>query len=472
MDTALAETAGNSSAPGHAAAETEYAPQAMLIARLERLPVTPLHVLARLIVGCATFFDGYTSLTIAYALPVLVHEWNIPTQTAGYIISAGYLGQLCGALFFGWLAERQGRLRVTTMTVGVYSLMNLVCVFAWGPLSLAIFRFIQGIGVGGEVPVAATYINELSTARGRGRFFLLYEIIFGVGLTAAGIIGYLLVPVFGWQMMFYIGIIPAVLLLPLRLLLPESPRWLISQGRLAEAEAIINRLEQSCARRNVPLPPPVPLAWRPVVADKAAWRELFSKFYRRRTLMLWALWLCAYLVNNGMVTWLPTLYRSIFGLPLATSLAYGFSMTGTSLCLGVVCALSIDRVGRRRWFTLAFFCGSLPLLALAVTGAGSALQVFMFATATYAIIQTVTAGLYLYTGELYPTRIRAIGTAFGTAWLRLGSAIGPALVGLIVAQYSINLVFICFAAVLCVGGAICFWFSLESKGRILEELSP
>lgn len=451
---------------------TDHAPQAMLIARLERLPVTRLHIMARLIVGCATFFDGYTSLTIAYALPVLVREWRMDTQSAGYIISVGYLGQLCGALFFGWLAERMGRLRVTTMTVAVYSLMNLFCVFAWSPLSLGLFRFIQGIGIGGEVPVAGTYINELSSARGRGRFFLLYEIIFGVGLTAAGVFGYLLVPVFGWQVMFYIGIIPVVLLAPLRLLLPESPRWLISEGRLGEAEAIIARMETMCKKRGVDLPAPVPLAWHPVVAEKGAWRELFSKTYRTRTLMLWVLWLCSYLVINGMVTWLPTLYRSIFSLPLSTSLAYGFTMTGVSVCLGVVCALNIDRVGRRRWFTLAFFCGMVPLIVLAVTGAKSAIEVLVFATAAYSIIQTVTVSLYLYTGELYPTRIRAIGTAFGSAWLRLGSAIGPALVGLIVASYGIDLVFLTFAGVLCIGGVICYRFSLESKGRILEELSP
>src|ERR1700677_602633 len=132
---------------------SDYSYQAMLIARLERLPMTRIHVLARLIVGCATFFDGYTSLTIAYALPVLVHQWSMSPQSAGYVISVGYLGQLCGALLFGWLAERKGRLRVTTMTVAVYSVMNLVCVFAWSPVSLGLFRFIQGIGVGGEVPV-------------------------------------------------------------------------------------------------------------------------------------------------------------------------------------------------------------------------------------------------------------------------------------------------------------------------------
>jgi putative MFS transporter len=188
--------------------------------------------------------------------------------------------------------------------------------------------------------------------------------------------------------------------------------------------------------------------------------------------MLWVLWLSSYLVINGMVTWLPTLYRSIFGLPLSTSLAYGFTMTGVSVCVGVVCGLTIDRVGRRRWFTVAFFLGMIPLFILAFTGARSATEILIFATMTYAIIQTITLSLYLYTGELYPTRMRALGTAFGSAWLRLGSAIGPALVGWIVGSYGIAPVFLTFAGVLFVGGIVCFWFSLESKGRVLEELSP
>jgi putative MFS transporter len=114
----------------------------------------------------------------------------------------------------------------------------------------------------------------------------------------------------------------------------------------------------------------------------------------------------------------------------------------------------------------------IPLLVLAATGARSATEILVFATMAYSIIQTVTLSLYLYSGELYPTRIRALGTAFGSAWLRLGSAIGPLLVGWIVGSYGIAPVFLTFAGVLCVGGLVCFWFSLESKGRVLEELSP
>jgi putative MFS transporter len=109
---------------------------------------------------------------------------------------------------------------------------------------------------------------------------------------------------------------------------------------------------------------------------------------------------------------------------------------------------------------------------LAALGATSAQEVLIFATATYAIIQTVTFSLYLYSAELYPTRLRAVGAGFGSAWLRIASSIGPLLVGWVVGSYSINYVFVVFAIVLAAGGVICLLFAIETKGRVLEELSP
>ena len=446
--------------------------QAELIERLERMPISRIHVLARLFVGCATFFDGYTALAIAYALPVLVREWHLAPQQAGLIISSGYLGQMVGALFFGWLAERIGRLRALTICVAIYALMNILCIFAWDMPSLAVFRFIQGIGLGGEVPVAATYISEFAKARGRGRFVLLYELLFNFGLLLAGICGIFLVPVFGWQAMFAIGAIPAILIVPLQFILPESPRWLISKGRISQAKAIIERIEFGLQRRGIVLPPPEPIAVQGRLVETGRWRELFSPFYRRRTLMLWSLWLCAYMINNGVVTWLPTLYTSVFHLPLRTALLFGFATTGIAIFAALFCALFIDSVGRRRWFTTAFSGGALMLLALGLLGATSAVEVLVLATCAYGMIQTVSLSLYLYTNELYPTRIRAVGCGTGSAWLRLGSSIGPAIVGFIVASTSISWVFLIFAGIAAIGALVCQFFVVESRGQVLEVLSP
>jgi len=445
---------------------------AELVARLERLPLTRRLTLIRVVIGSATFFDAYTVLAIAFAMPQLSSEWHLNAGEIGMILSAGYVGQIFGSLFFGHLAERIGRLPVLLFTILLFVSMDIACLFAWGATSMIIFRFIQGIGTGGEVPVASAYINEFVGARKRGRFFLLYEVIFPVGLMFAGIAGYFLVPVVGWKAMFIVGIVPALLTIPMRWLMPESPRWLASRGHVHKAETVVAMLEKEAVKAGYTLSEPVVRPVDPKATARTDWRELFSGIYKKRTFMIWMLWICVYMVNNGLVTWLPTLYKQTFNLPLQTSLAYGWVTSAVGVVASVLCALLIDRVGRKRWYTVAFLAATVPLVILTALGAVSATQVVVFASIAYAILQTISFSLYLYSAELYPTRLRAIGTGFGSAWLRAGSAIGPILVGWIVDNYGISLVFTVFAAVALIGGLVTIFFAIETKGRVLEELSP
>ena len=132
----------------------------------------------------------------------------------------------------------------------------------------------------------------------------------------------------------------------------------------------------------------------------------------------------------------------------------------------------IDKVGRKPWYATAFLVGTIPLLTLASLGATSATEVLILATAAYAILQTIAFSRYLYSAELYPTRLRTVGTGFGSAWLRAGSSIGPILVGSIVADLGIQYVFAAFAAVAIIGGLVTLLFAIETKGRVLEDLSP
>ncbi|MDQ0116894.1 MFS transporter [Pseudarthrobacter sp902506025] len=445
---------------------------AELVARLERLPLTRRLTVIRVVIGSATFFDAYTVLAIAFAMPQLSSEWHLNAGEIGMILSAGYVGQIFGSLFFGHLAERIGRLPVLLFTILLFVSMDIACLFAWGATSMIIFRFIQGIGTGGEVPVASAYINEFVGARKRGRFFLLYEVIFPVGLMFAGIAGYFLVPVVGWKAMFIVGIVPALLTIPMRWLMPESPRWLASRGHVHKAETVVSMLEKEAVKAGHTLSEPVVRSVDPKATARTDWRELFSGIYKKRTFMIWMLWICVYMVNNGLVTWLPTLYKQTFNLPLQTSLAYGWVTSAVGVVASVLCALLIDRVGRKRWYTFAFLAATVPLVILTALGAVSATQVVVFASIAYAILQTISFSLYLYSAELYPTRLRAIGTGFGSAWLRAGSAIGPILVGWIVDNYGISLVFTVFAAVALIGGLVTIFFAIETKGRVLEELSP
>ncbi|WP_367187320.1 MFS transporter [Rhizobium oryzicola] len=445
-------------------------PQAEISARLERLPVTREVFWARNIVGAATFFDGYTVIAIAYAMPVLVKEWGLNAQQTGMILSMGYVGQLIGAILFGWLAEKIGRLKVLLFTILLFVSMDVACLFAAGATMMMAFRFVQGIGTGGEVPVASAYINEMIGSKGRGRFFLLYEVMFLLGLVGAGLIGYFMVPTYGWKAMFIVGLVPAILMIPLRWFLKESPRWLVANGRYEEADAIVSKMEASARAAGHDLPQPKIVATP--VRRQSDWKELFQGIYLKRTLSIWAMWFTSYTVANGTITWLPTLYRQVFNLPLQTSIFYGFLTSVGGVVAAVICALLIDRVGRKRWYTGALLLAPLPLLALAWLGATSAEQVLVLAGLAYAIVQTVTFSLYLYSAEIYPTRLRALGTGTGSAWLRLGSSAGPMVVGFIMSAMGIQYVFATFAVLLVIGAAITALFAVETKGKALEELSP
>ncbi|HET9644661.1 MAG TPA: MFS transporter [Burkholderiaceae bacterium] len=445
---------------------------AQVVARLERLPVTPRLMLIRVIVGVATFFDAYTVLAIAFAMPQLVSDWKLSPTEVGMIISAGYVGQIFGSVIFGSLAEKIGRLKTLFITIILFVSMDIACLFAWSGAAMMMFRFLQGVGTGGEVPVASAYINEFIGAEKRGRFFLLYEVIFPIGLMFAGMAGYFLVPIYGWKAMFIVGLVPSVLTIPLRWLMPESPRWLASKGRMAEADAVVKLLENNATKHGITLREPVVRPLDPRATARSDWRELFRGIYLKRTFTIWGLWVCAYMINNGLITWLPTLYQEVFKLPLQTSLAYGWMTSGFGVIASIICALMIDKVGRKPWYASAFLLAMIPLVSLMALGATTATQVLILGTVTYAILQTITFSLYLYSAELYPTRLRAVGGGIGSAWLRAGSAIGPLMVGWIVGDLGIRYVFAAFAAVALVGGLVTLLFAIETRGRVLEELSP
>lgn len=174
----------------------------------------------------------------------------------------------------------------------------------------------------------------------------------------------------------------------------ESPRWLLSAGRIQKASDIVARMENGLQRRGITLEVPGAVV-HPLDKTRSDVRELFKGIYLQRTLLLTALWVCSYMIANGLITWLPTLYRQVFHLPLQTSLAYGFTTSACGVAAALLCALYIDKVGRRVWYTSAFFLAAVPTAILAVLGASSAQEVLIFATATYAIIQTVTFSLSL-----------------------------------------------------------------------------
>jgi len=441
-----------------------------IVARVERLPVSWWHVKTRIIIGVATFFDAFDALAIASVLPAIVPMWKLTPPQIGLLISSGFLGQLLGALFFGWIAEKYGRMTGMVWSIATFAVMSLVCALAWNYESLVIFRGIQGFGLGGEVPIAAVYISELARTNVRGRFVMLYELIFPVGIVAASVLGLWVVPTLGWHYMFLVGAIPAVLVLFLRRVLPESPRWLANAGRLKEAEIAIAQIERETEKATgKPLPAPEPVV--KVTEKSASLSDLFGPLYLRRTLVVWLIWFTAYLVNYGLSIWMPTVFRTIFKLPLDVALRYGLITTAFGLIGAAIAAFIIDHVGRRFLFAACFAGAAGALIILSQISNPSPEQVLTYITISNFFVNAINLGVYLYTPELYPTRVRALGVGTATAWLRLASMVGPTTVGFMIAG-GLSSVFLAFGAVALVTAIVTALFAIETKKRLLEEVSP
>lgn len=441
-----------------------------VVSRIERLPISSWHVKARIVIGVATFFDAFDALAIAFVLPVLVPLWKLTPPEIGLMISTGYLGQLFGALAFGWFAQRYGYVKALVWSTLLFSIMSVGCAFAWNYQSLLVFRTLQGIGLGGEVPIAAVYISEIARAKGRGRFVLLYELIFPIGLVAAGIAGRWIVPNLGWHYMFLIGAVPAILALFMQRLLPESPRWLAMRGRNDEAEAAISYIERATENSTgKPLPPIEKVVT--THEQPASWSDLFGPIYLRRTLVVWMIWFAAYLITYGLTVWLPTIYRTVFHLSLEQSLQYGLITQIAGLFGTLICALSIDYFGRRPWFALAFAGAAAALCGLWFLGADLPQRVLVLVSIAFFFSSVLSIGVYLYTPELYPTRARAMGVGTATAWLRLASMIGPTVVGLMIGG-GLDNVFLAFGLIAAIAAVITYFFAVETKSRVLEDVSP
>jgi MFS transporter, putative metabolite:H+ symporter len=453
-------------ASGPAAAST-----AAVLGRIERLPLSRWHLKARVIIGTATFFDGIDFLAIALALPVLAGAWHLTQVQVGLLISGSALGQLIGAVGFGMMAERHGRIPSIATTVAIFGLCGIGCALSWDFYSMLAFRFLQGLGMGAEVPVAASYISEIAPAKTRGRFVLLYEFIFAVGVLAAGLVGRWTIPAFGWQSIFWIGAVPALLIIPFILRLPESPRWLIGRGRAAEAERALAQIEHELTAAGHTLPPVASTV--PSIVAKGSAREIISERYRKRSIFMWLVWICIGFISWPLTTWLPTMFRTVYQVPVETALTYGLITTSGAIVTGTLtCSLLIDMVGRRRWFMIAFSIAALAMLSVWATGAQPVLLVVALAAVTMFFIASLNLAIYVYTPESYPTRLRTLGMGVCSAWARVAGMIAPTVIGWWLAAEGMAAVFLLLGIFGAIGALATVLLAEETRWKPLEELSP
>ncbi len=463
-------TIGNTIAGQGGASVSGTVTKGSIIARIERLPTNAMQVRARILIGAATFFDGFDVITIAATLPLLIQKWGLTPGQVGFLIASGSIGQLVGAFLFPSLAERYGRVRSIAWSSGIIGVTSIACGFAPSFAVFVALRIVQGLGLGGELPVAATYINEITRAHGRGRFVLLYEIVFPIGLLASNALGAWIVPRFGWEAMYLIGGVPLVLFFLLRTLVPESPRWLGEQERMADADRALSKFEASV---KGPLPPVANISEFEAMVHRHPKRrmlDLFGPAYIKRTIAVALLWMTCGVIQYGLSTWLPTIYKTVYHAPLQLALNLAVAASVLGVLGSLTCALIVDKVGRKPVINLSFV---LCALSLAAAGVFHAQSVYVVAGLCALALGLMACGFitaYVYTPELYPTSIRAFGCGLGGAWLKVAAIFAPALVGKTLVGGNLDVAFYTLAAVPMLAAVAVHYLGIETKGKVLEQL--
>lgn len=436
--------------------------------RLDRLPFTRRHLRVLTGSGIGWALDAMDVGLISFVIAALAAQWGLQPQESAWIASVGFIGMAVGASLGGLLADRIGRRSVFAITLLVYGLATGASALVGGLAALLVLRFLVGLGLGAELPVASTYVSEFAPARMRGRLIVFLEAFWAIGWTAAALIGYFVIPASetGWRWAFALGAIPAAYALFVRWGLPESARWLERRGRHAEADAVVAGFEQVAGQRPVADVVDGPRV-APAVASSASGRlaGLWSREFRGRTACLWLVWFCVNFSYYGAFIWIPSILVAQ-GYDLVRSFGFMLIITLAQLPGYAVAAWLIEVWGRR--VTLSVFLVGSAVAAIifgtstteaGVIAAGMALSFFNLGA---------WGALYAVTPEMYPTSLRATGSGWAAGAGRIASIIAPLSVPLLLAAGGAPALFVVFAVFFAVA-AVAAWGLVDKRGAALDD---
>ncbi|HYO19503.1 MAG TPA: MFS transporter [Dermatophilaceae bacterium] len=434
--------------------------------RLDRLPFTREH--GRLVVGSGLGWalDAMDVGLISFVMASLAVQWRLGTTTLSWIASIGFVGMAIGASVGGLLADRIGRRQVFATTLLVYGLATGAAALSWSVAALLVFRFVIGLGLGAELPVAATLVSEFAPARIRGRVVVALEAFWAVGWLLSALIGYLVVSASdnGWRWALAVGAVPALYSAYVRFGLPESVRFLEQRGREDEAEISVRRFESAAGIA----PPQIPVRARmgpgPVPTPASGPGDLWRRGQRLRTGSLWLVWFGVNFSYYGAFIWLPSLLVAS-GMNLARSFGFTLVITLAQLPGYATSAVLVELWGRR------------PTLSLFLIGSAGSAVAFGMADSTTAMVAGGMAlsffnlgawgALYAITPEIYPTRLRATGAGWAAGFGRIASILAPLSVPPLLKIGDNLLVFAVFAAFFLLAAAFT-WGLPERRGEPLE----
>lgn len=456
-------------------------------ARLDRLPWSRFHTLVVVALGVTWILDGL-EVTLAGTLSGALRESPVlafSSTDIGLVGTIYIAGAVTGALFFGWLTDRLGRKKLFFITLTVYLIATAATAFTWNFWTFALCRFVTGAGIGGEYAAINSTIQELIPARMRGFTDLVINGSFWIGAAAGASTALVLLdstvidPEFGWRLAFLIGAGLGVVVFVMRMWLPESPRWLMTHGRLAEAEAVVAGIERrvlghdtgaaGLRRARLRTRSHTPLAEVAIT---------LMRTYRSRTLVSLALMTAQAFFYNAIFFTYALVLTDFYGIPTAQVGWYILPFALGNVMGPIVLGRLFDTLGRRVMITSTYLISGVLLavagwlfveeLISATTQTLAWMVIFFFASAA-------ASSAYLTVSECFPLEVRALAIAiFYAIGTGLGGASGPLLFGLLIETGSRASVFggYVLGAILMIAAAAVQWrFGVAAERRPLETVA-
>ncbi|KFJ04088.1 MAG: MFS transporter [Bifidobacterium subtile] len=433
------------SAPGQSASAAQTGQRPLTRnERLDRLPFNAAHRKLLVASGIGWAFDAMDVGLVSFVVAAIAADphFALSNTERSWVLSIGFVGMAIGAALGGFIADRVGRKTVFTATLIIFGLANGAMAFAWSLVALLAARFVIGLGLGSELPVASTLVSEFAPTKHRGRMTVLLESFWAVGWIIAAAIGFFVIPStgdWGWRWALLIGALPLLYAIVARVHIPESVRFLEAHGRDVEAERAVRYFEAASSVAPVASPTGVPL-------PKIPTRTLFGKRYRGRTIAIWLTWFFVNFSYYGAFTWMPSLLADQFG-SLTKSFGYTLAISLAQLPGYFLAAWLVEVWGRRK--TLSIFLAVSAVAAFLFAQAGTPALVLVFGMLLSAANLGAWGVLYAVTPEIYPTRLRAAGSGAAAAVGRIAAIVAPLLVPwlLTIAGGGKTVAFIVFGAV-------------------------
>jgi MFS transporter, putative metabolite:H+ symporter len=436
-------------------------------ARLDRLPISSFHYRIFWLVGAGMFFDGYDLYVAGGVLASLIQTKFSTLPQNLQFISLTFVGMTLGSLITGFVGDKFGRRFTYQINLLIFGLASLAAAFAQDMTQLIACRFVQGLGLGAEIVVGYSTMTEFVPPKTRGRWLSMMAFIVVAGFPATSLLGYLIIPTYGWRPMFVVAGIGSLIVWYLRKKLPESPRWLEAQGRTGEAETLMQAIEKE-ASGGRPLPPVVVPAPMKLVAVTDLARP---PLLQRMIVGSWVLISINTLIF-GFVLFLPQFFLRQ-GLSITNSLAYTVVLSAGSLVGCAVGAYTSDAFGRRfsiigasivtiisGYIYARFNAASDPAIVLAVG--------FILIVAIY----VQTAILYgVYPPELFPTEIRLRANGICNMFGRGATVVSPFIVGALISSYGVPGVIWLMIGVVIIQILVVLAWGVEPRNRGLEDVA-